>query len=102
MTEQLRDHPAHANGTAVAHPVTCEEFQSRLPELLGDENIRNHEHLKTCARCHELLEELEYIASIASDLLLPVHEPGPAVWTKIKDLLPEEEEAAKAAPPAAE
>lgn len=82
MMVQMRDRTEHLDDSPAGRPVTCEEFQARMPELLGDD-IREHEHLKTCARCSALLDELEYIAGIASDLLLPVYEPGEAVWQKI-------------------
>ncbi len=65
-----------------------------MPELLGVD-IRSHEHLKTCARCAALLDELEYIASIASDLLLPVYEPRESVWQKIHASLPKANVAGK-------
>jgi hypothetical protein len=82
MMVQMRNHAERHDGSPAARPVTCEEFQKQMPELLG-EDIREHEHLKTCARCAALLEELEYIARIASDLLLPVYEPRETVWQKI-------------------
>jgi hypothetical protein len=87
MMVQMPNHTEHLDGSPDGRPVTCEEFQTQMPELLGDGN-REHQHLKTCARCQALLDELEYIASIASDLLLPVHEPGDSVWKKISDSLP--------------
>jgi len=82
MMVQMRDRAEHLDDSSAGRPMTCEEFQAQMPELLGDD-IREHEHLKTCARCTALLDELEYIAGIASDLLLPVYEPGEAVWQKI-------------------
>jgi hypothetical protein len=95
MMAQMRKQPEHLNDSRAARPVTCEEFQARMPELLGDD-IREHEHLKTCARCAALLDELEYIAGIASDLLLPVYEPGESVWRKISASLSKpSDEAAK-------
>jgi hypothetical protein len=94
MMVQMRDHAVRVDETPPRPTVNCEEFQSRLPELIG-QDIRENEHLKTCARCTALLEELEYIAGIASDLLLPVYEPGEAVWKKISASLPKAEEGAK-------
>jgi hypothetical protein len=91
MMVQMRDPAERRNGSSVKQPVTCEEFQAQMPELLGDD-IREHEHLKSCERCRELLEELEYIAGIASDLLLPVHEPGESVWKNISASLPKSAE----------
>jgi hypothetical protein len=84
MMVPRRDHVVLSDKTQAGRPVTCEEFQSQLPELVGaGQDIRSHEHLKTCDRCAELLADLEYIAGIAGDLLLPVYEPGEAVWQKI-------------------
>jgi len=92
---QMRNHTERLDSFPGGRPVTCEEFQAQMPELLGD-GIREHQHLKTCARCRTLLDELEYIASIASDLLLPVHEPGDSVWKKISASLSKStDEAAK-------
>ncbi len=83
MMVQMRDRAEHLkHSPPVGRPMTCEEFQAQMPELLGDD-IREHEHLKACARCTALLDELEYIATIASDLLLPVYEPGESVWRNI-------------------
>lgn len=82
MMVQMRDRAEPLDDSPAGRPVTCEEFQAKMPELIGGD-IRDHQHLKTCARCGALLEELEYIAKIASDLLLPVYEPGDAVWQKI-------------------
>jgi len=87
MMVQMRDRAERFGDSLAGRPVTCEEFQAQMPDLIG-RVIRDHEHLKTCARCAALIEELEYIAKIASDLLLPVHEPGDSVWKKISAALP--------------
>jgi hypothetical protein len=87
MMVQMRDRAERSGDSLAGQPVTCEEFQAQMPGLIGGV-IRDHGHLKTCTRCAALLEELEYIAKIASDLLLPVHEPGDAVWKKISAALP--------------
>ncbi|AXC15192.1 hypothetical protein ACPOL_5948 [Acidisarcina polymorpha] len=70
--------------------MTCEEFQDQMKDLIGDD-IRDHEHLKTCDRCTALLEELEYIVDIAKGLL-PSYEPSDKVWQKITGSLHQEEE----------
>ena len=88
MMVQMRNHAERLGGSPAGRPVTCEDFQAQMPELLGDNNIREHEHLKTCARCRELLDELEYIADIAGELLLPEYEPGDSVWKNISASLP--------------
>ncbi len=84
MMVQMHDHAERSESNKATRSVTCEEFQSQLPELVAaGHDFRNHEHLKTCDRCSELFAELEYIAGIARDLLLPVYEPDKAVWDKI-------------------
>lgn len=87
MMVQMRDPARRLDGAPAERPVTCEEFQAQMPDLVGSD-IRDHEHLKTCVRCAALLDELQYIAQIASDLLLPVYEPGESVWRNISASLP--------------
>jgi hypothetical protein len=82
MMIKMDDRAERANGHYPGKTMTCEEFQEKMPELIGAD-IRDHEHLQTCARCSALLTDLEIIADIASNLLLPVHEPGDVVWKKI-------------------
>ena len=42
-----------------ARKLTCEEFQSQIPELLSSGAvIQNHAHVKTCASCSRLLVRL--------------------------------------------
>jgi hypothetical protein len=81
MMVQMRDHIEGHNGSSTGRPLSCEEFQAGMSELVGD-GIREHPHLQTCDRCRALLEELEYIAGIARELL-PIYEPGDSVWEKI-------------------
>jgi hypothetical protein len=67
----------------------CAEFQARLPQLFGAEaDLSNEPHLKTCENCAELVRDLEYIAQQAK-LLMPIHDPSPAVWNNIKSALDE-------------
>jgi hypothetical protein len=57
----------------------CAEFQERLPQLFGAEaDLANESHIKT--------RDLEYIAQQAK-LLMPIHDPSPAVWNNIKSAL---------------
>ncbi|HEX4067393.1 MAG TPA: hypothetical protein VHZ09_15345 [Acidobacteriaceae bacterium] len=70
--------------------MTCAEFQETLPELFETQSeLGDHEHLKTCENCAALVRDLEYIASQAR-LLLPIHDPSPAVWDNIQQALREE------------
>ena len=87
MMIQMRDKAESPGGSSAGgRTLSCEEFQAQMPELMGG-GIHDHEHLKTCARCQALLEELEYIAQIAGDLMQPVYEPGDEVWKRITDSL---------------
>ncbi|HUZ05674.1 MAG TPA: hypothetical protein VMU62_09975 [Acidobacteriaceae bacterium] len=65
----------------------CHAFQAHLPELFESEaDIGQHPHLATCAACSALVRDLEYIAAQAK-LLLPLHDPSPAVWENIQSAL---------------
>lgn len=64
--------------------MTCAEFQEKLPELFeAQADLSSEEHLKTCENCAALVRDLEYIAAQAR-LLLPIHDPSPAVWEHIQ------------------
>ncbi len=77
--------------------MTCAEFQDALPELFESQtDLAGHEHLKACENCAALVRDLEYIASQAR-LLLPIHDPSPAVWDNIQEAIQQE----KPKPPAA-
>ncbi len=67
--------------------ITCEDFQDQLPELFeSGADLSTQEHLKTCEQCAALVRDLEYIAQQAK-LLLPIHDPSPAVWDNIQTTL---------------
>jgi hypothetical protein len=67
--------------------MTCAEFQNQLPELFeSGTDLKEQEHLKTCEQCSALVRDLEYIAQQAK-LLLPIHDPSPAVWENIQSSL---------------
>ncbi len=75
----------HSNDT------DCHSFQARLPELFDtdadtDADPRDHPHLSQCAACAALVRDLEYIAAQAK-LLLPLHDPSPAVWKNLQSAL---------------
>ncbi len=68
-------------------PVECAEFQQQLPEIFDSGvSIADHPHLKTCALCSSLVRDLEYIAAQAK-LIMPIHDPSPAVWENIQSAL---------------
>ena len=65
----------------------CADFQDQLPELFeSGADLKEQEHLKTCEQCSSLVSDLEYIAQQAK-LLLPIHDPSPAVWENIQTSL---------------
>lgn len=67
--------------------VSCAEFQEQLPDLFeSGANLSQQEHLQTCEQCSALVRDLEYIAQQAK-LLLPIHDPSPAVWDNIQTTL---------------
>jgi hypothetical protein len=71
----------------IGQPMTCEEFQDQLPGLFeSGAPLKEQEHLKTCEQCSALVSDLEYIAQQAK-LLLPIHDPSPAVWENIQTSL---------------
>ena len=68
-------------------PKDCEEFQQQLPEFFdSDQDLLQHSHLQSCSNCSSLVRDLEYIAAQAK-LLLPIHDPSPAVWENIQSAL---------------
>ncbi|HEY0760468.1 MAG TPA: hypothetical protein VGD59_14550 [Acidisarcina sp.] len=73
----------------VRETISCEEFQEKLPELFeSGRPLDSEEHLKTCKQCAALVSDLQYIA-VQAKLLLPLHDPSPAVWEKIEAKLNE-------------
>lgn len=71
------------NGTT----MNCAEFQDRLPELFeSGKDLSREEHIQSCENCAALVRDLEYIAQQAK-LLLPLHDPSPAVWTNIQSAI---------------
>ena len=70
----------------------CHSFQAQLPELFDtDAGLISHPHLANCKDCAALVRDLEYIAAQAK-LLLPLHDPSPAVWNNIQSSLSQTEE----------
>jgi hypothetical protein len=77
---------------------TCAEFQERLPELFeSGADLSSQPHLKSCEQCSALVRDLEYIAQQAK-LLLPIHDPSPAVWNGIQSGLAGEKAEANGTP----
>jgi hypothetical protein len=73
--------------TEDARSLTCQQFQTLLPELIGSrEDIATNPHLQHCPLCRELLSDLESIAEAARELF-PVVEPPDALWNQIESAL---------------
>jgi len=74
-------------------PLTCAEFQEKLPDMFAGEagDIREQPelraHLATCTNCSALVRDLEYIAEQARLLLLPTIDPSPDLWNQIQSKL---------------
>ena len=76
----------------ISPSTTCADFQDQLPELFeSGTDLKEQEHLKTCEQCSALVRDLEYIAQQAK-LLLPIHDPSPAVWENIQTTLSSEKQ----------
>lgn len=65
----------------------CSEFQVQLPDFFDSgADLIEHPHLNTCENCSALVRDLNYIAAQAK-LLMPIHDPSPAVWENISHAL---------------
>ena len=77
--------------------MTCAEFQRVLPYIIDTGgNAEQEEHLRECAVCSDLVQDLRYIADQAK-LLVPMEGPSPQVWDGLQKSL-EREGLVKAAP----
>ncbi|HEX8812630.1 MAG TPA: hypothetical protein VF742_11630 [Terracidiphilus sp.] len=71
--------------------MSCEEFQSMLPELIGSGiDVSQHPHLIGCELCRELLSDLEAIAEAARQLLPIEEDPPDRLWEQIESAIREE------------
>jgi hypothetical protein len=79
--------------TEEVNPMTCQEFQAQLPEMIGSgECLAAHAHLQHCALCRSLLADLETIAKAARELF-PVAEPPDNLWKQIESAIKNEKAA---------
>jgi hypothetical protein len=79
--------------TEEANPMTCQEFQAQLPEMIGSgQSLAAHAHLQHCALCRALLADLETIAEAARSIF-PIVEPPDNVWKQIESALKNENSA---------
>lgn len=73
--------------TKTITPAECSRFQQQLPEFFDSgADLMDHPHLANCENCSSLVRDLQYIAAQAK-LLLPIHDPSPAVWGNISHAL---------------
>lgn len=77
--------------------MNCAEFQRVLPYIIDTGgNAEQEQHLRECAVCSDLVQDLKYIADQAK-LLVPMEDPSPRVWDGLQKSL-EREGLVKAAP----
>ncbi len=70
--------------------MTCSEFQKVLPYIIeSGGTAEEEEHLRSCAVCSDLVQDLRYIAEQAK-LLVPMEDPNPRVWDGIQNALQRE------------
>jgi hypothetical protein len=70
--------------------MNCQQFQEVLPYIIeSGGKPEEEEHLKSCASCAALVQDLMYIAEQAK-LLLPMRDPNPRVWNNIEQSLQRE------------
>jgi hypothetical protein len=69
--------------------MNCVELQNSLAEIEDGHSREQKAHLKACAECSALVEELNLIASSAS-ALRAADEPSPRVWNLIEIALRKE------------
>lgn len=67
--------------------MQCASFQEQLSEFLdgdlgGSDRQHVEKHLRTCAVCSTVRDDLARL--IAASANLPLHTPSPAVWSKIE------------------
>ena len=76
--------------------MTCEEFQSHLPELIASgEDVSQHPHLLECELCRSLLSDLQAIADAARSLF-PIEDPPDELWEQIQSKIQSEGPAVEA------
>ncbi len=79
-----------SDGKANGITPDCATFQDGLPGLFeSEEDVNAQPHLQTCENCRALVQELQYIAEQAK-ILLPLHDPSPAVWENIQSAIKKE------------
>jgi hypothetical protein len=63
----------------------CAEFQALMPKRIGaGEDLQTFPHMLTCERCRSLVQDLEYIAEAARQLMPIEEEPRDELWAQIQ------------------
>ena len=69
--------------------MNCQQFQNECSEVLDGLKTQAHdEHLASCPACRRLLEDVNEIVAQAAQL--PLEEPSPQVWTRLRESLVQE------------
>lgn len=72
--------------------LSCEEFQAKLPDLIGSGvDVSNHPHIKSCELCRALLSDLQTIADAARQLFPMDVEPPADLWEHIESAIKSED-----------
>jgi hypothetical protein len=63
----------------------CAQFQALMAKRIeAGEDLQSNPHLLTCERCTALVNELEFIADFARQLIPREEEPREELWDKIQ------------------
>ncbi len=69
--------------------MNCAQFQNECSDVLDGQKTRAHEeHLASCPACRTLLDDVNEIVAQAGQL--PLDEPSPQVWMRLRESLAEE------------
>lgn len=72
--------------------MSCEEFQAKLPDLIGSGmDVSSHPHIQSCELCRKLLDDLQTIAEAARQLFPVDVEPPAELWEHIESAIKSEE-----------
>jgi hypothetical protein len=78
------------SGEGEASSMNCADFQRVLPEVMeSGGGVEESAHLRSCAICSDLVQDLKYIAE-AARMLVPMEDPAPRVWANIEQSLERE------------
>jgi hypothetical protein len=69
--------------------MNCVELQQSLAEVEDGSTLEQSSHLRTCAECASLLEDLNQIVAVAGELQM-ADDPSPRVWNSIEIALRQE------------